>query len=104
LVATSSGLDATFLGADLPVADIVEMTTVTRSEVLVLGVTLQEEDFYERTLAEIRSIVAAAPQSVEVWIGGPAATAVSAAIGGRVLGIPDYETLETQLTRVGGRF
>jgi hypothetical protein len=97
------GLGATYLGSDLPAADIIEMAAVSKSEVVVLGVTLQE-DGGTRTLAEVRAIAAGVSPSVELWLGGSAAATIGEALNGRVLTIPDYETLQVQLTRVGGRF
>jgi DNA-binding transcriptional MerR regulator len=103
LIATSGGLGATYLGPDLPGMDIVEMATLTRSDVVVLGVTLQQDDG-DQCLAEVRAIAARLPPRIELWLGGPAAAQVSAALGERVVAIADYDGLQAQLTRVGATF
>lgn len=101
-VATCSGLGTTYLGPDLPATDIVEMAKVTASDVVVLGVTLQQ-DGSDRVLAEVQAVARQLPRNVELWIGGPAAKPLLLGLGNRALAIPDYDDLEAQLRRVGGR-
>ena len=103
LVTSSSGLGAIYLGPDLPAADIVEMATVTNSDVVVLGVTLQD-DGSDRVWAELQAVAMRLPRHVELWLGGPAAMNISATLQARALPLPDYDALRIQLTRVGGRF
>ena len=103
LIATSSGLGATYLGPDLPATDIVEMAAVAASDIVVLGVTLREDDS-NRVVEEVRRVAAQLPPHVELWIGGPASGRVTPAVGSRALSIPTYDDLTAQLTRVAGRF
>ncbi|MQA28232.1 MAG: MerR family transcriptional regulator [Luteitalea sp.] len=104
LVASSSGLGAIYLGPDIPAADIVEMATVTKSDVVALGVTLREDGYDNRARAEVQAIATRLPRHVELWLGGPAAIDASPAIQARAITIGDYDALAAELTRLGGRF
>jgi DNA-binding transcriptional MerR regulator len=103
LVATSGGLGATYLGPDLPSHDIIEMAAMIESDVVVLGVTLND-DGSDRMLEEVQVIARRLPRDIELWLGGPAAASIGPAIGSRTLVVPDYETLERELVRIGARF
>lgn len=69
-IATRSlGADPVFVGADVPVEDLVAACERTRADVLALGFVMSPPEVVESTARAIRK---ALPDSVEVWIGGPA--------------------------------
>jgi DNA-binding transcriptional MerR regulator/methylmalonyl-CoA mutase cobalamin-binding subunit len=103
LIATSGGLGATYLGADLPSNDIVEMAAVMETDVVVLGITVIDEGS-DRVLDELRFIARQLPRDVELWLGGPAAARIASDIHPRALVVQDYDTFETELVRIGARF
>jgi DNA-binding transcriptional MerR regulator/methylmalonyl-CoA mutase cobalamin-binding subunit len=102
LVAASSGLSVTYLGPDIPAADIVEMATVAACDVVVLAVTLGDPVDHG-VMDEVQSVAARLPADIELWLGGPAAPHMPPALTPRVLIVPDYDALTRQLTRVAGR-
>lgn len=70
LTAAEAGANIIFLGANMPVKDLVESVEASRADVLALGlVTLPIEEAM-RFLPELR---AALPSHVLIWLGGAAA-------------------------------
>jgi methanogenic corrinoid protein MtbC1 len=101
LMAASGGLGAVYLGPDVPAADLIEMASVVDADVIALGVTGSEGGPLAR---EIERIAGSLSRDVELWVGGRAAAGIAAAIHPRVLAIPDYDSLERELARLGARF
>ncbi len=100
VLAASRGLGVSYLGADLPAAQIIEAVRAAGdASVLVLGLTLPG-----RLLArELRTIVGDLPSTVELWAGGPGAEQHSRLLGGRGLVLRDFDAYLDQLALLGSR-
>jgi DNA-binding transcriptional MerR regulator/methylmalonyl-CoA mutase cobalamin-binding subunit len=101
MLAASSGLPVAYLGPDLPAREIVDSVSSARAQVLVLGMTTASAR--KTTERELRTIVRELPRDVELWIGGRGAARHAALIGHRGLVIRDYDALQRELVRIGGR-
>jgi DNA-binding transcriptional MerR regulator/methylmalonyl-CoA mutase cobalamin-binding subunit len=100
LLAASAGLDALYLGPELPAAEIVDCATTAEADVVVLGVTAAAQG--DAIRREVEEVARRLPKDVELWLGGPAAASIGAAVRPRALVLSDYEALEAQLARVAG--
>jgi DNA-binding transcriptional MerR regulator len=99
MLAASSGLGITYLGPDLPAAEIVECVKPAGAQVLVLGLTMMSaRKPLER---ELRTIARDLPKHVELWVGGRGAAPYTALIGSRGLILRDYHAYQQQLARIG---
>ena len=99
LLAASRGLGVSYLGPDLPAADIVEAVRASHAQVLVLGLTLEQTG---RAFArELAAILDGLSPSVEVWAGGPAAPRHAERLQPRALVLGDFGMYLQQLDRVG---
>lgn len=78
LLAASAGYRVVYLGADVPAADVAHAATTTGAGIVMMSATtpgaMGKHD--ARTLARL-------PAGVELWIGGPEARSLLAAIGDR---------------------
>lgn len=73
VIAASGGGDVVFLGADIPVDDLTQISRSSRADALVLGiVTLPQNEAEEA----IRSARRQLPESVEIWLGGAGITGI----------------------------
>jgi DNA-binding transcriptional MerR regulator/methylmalonyl-CoA mutase cobalamin-binding subunit len=70
VVAVGAGADATFLGPDLPVSEVVEAAAKLSPAAVVLGVVGLAPGALRRYLADLRARL---PAGVQLWIGGAAA-------------------------------
>jgi DNA-binding transcriptional MerR regulator/methylmalonyl-CoA mutase cobalamin-binding subunit len=70
VVAVGAGADATFLGPDLPVSEVVEAAVKLAPAAVVLGVVGLAPGALRRYLTELRGRL---PSGVALWIGGAAA-------------------------------
>ncbi len=96
MLASIAGLEAIYLGADLPGRDIATATERASAKVIILGVTVATEG----TLTEIRALTAAMPESTELWIGGAGAVELDLSnLGRKVLLLSDLPALEGQCRR-----
>ncbi len=97
VVGVSLGLRATYLGADLPAADLARTVSDTRAQALAMGIAHQRAERTQRFLAELDERLA---PGVEIWIGGPRCRDLA---GGRTHAIPSFEALEHRVgsLRVG---
>jgi DNA-binding transcriptional MerR regulator len=102
LMAAGGGLGAVYVGADLPATAVIDMASVVGPDVIALGVTGSEHTT-ANLVREVERIAGAVSPDVELWLGGPAAAEVAAAVRPRVLAVPDYEALERELQRLGAR-
>jgi len=100
MLAATQGFGVSYLGADLPAAQILEaVQTAGGIAVLVLGATLPT-----RSLAhELRAIVRDLPGSVELWVGGPEADRHHRLLGARGLLLRDFDAYLEQLARLSSR-
>lgn len=101
MLAASSGLGVAYLGPDLPARDIVDSVKPAGAQVLVLGLTMTPA--VKATERELRTIVRELPQSVELWAGGRGAERHASIIRPRGLVLPDYNSYQQELVRIGGR-
>ncbi|MEO5741053.1 MAG: MerR family transcriptional regulator [Vicinamibacterales bacterium] len=101
ILAASSGLSVTYLGPDLPAIDIVNCVKPAGAQVVVLGLTTTLSR--KAMKQEMQTLVRALPRDVELWIGGPGAVRHADIIGARGLVLPDYDSYQTELVRIGGR-
>jgi DNA-binding transcriptional MerR regulator/methylmalonyl-CoA mutase cobalamin-binding subunit len=100
LLAASAGLDALYLGPELPAGDIVDCAVTAEADVVVLGVTAAEQG--GAIEGEVEEVARHLPKDIELWLGGPAAPHMGAAVRPRALVLSDYEGLEVQLARLTG--
>jgi MerR family transcriptional regulator, light-induced transcriptional regulator len=99
MLAASRGFAVTYLGPDLPVAQILEAARVARNvSVLVLGVTLPSP----LLARELRAVVRDLPRGVELWAGGAAAARHHRLISARGLVLSSLDAYVEQLTRLAG--
>ncbi len=70
LAALGAGAQPVFLGADLPVPELVRALELTGGQAVALSAVVQPREELEAGLEELR---AALPDSVEIWVGGAAA-------------------------------
>jgi DNA-binding transcriptional MerR regulator len=95
VVAVNAGADATFLGPDLPVADLVEAAQKLRPAALVLGAVGLPAGLLRRYLVELRECLA---DSVPIWLGGAAALEDVAGVH-RVADLDELERRVSSLLR-----
>ena len=72
LVTLGAGAQPLYLGAELPVGELVNAARVTRAAAVALGSVAQPATDLVRGLRELCD---ALPRGVEVWLGGPGAAA-----------------------------
>jgi DNA-binding transcriptional MerR regulator/methanogenic corrinoid protein MtbC1 len=103
MLAAAGGLGVTYLGADLPVGDVIEATRRTGARAVVIGLTRSVG--VPEAVDAIRAVVDGVPRGVEVFVGGAAAEAQPDAIhhAGATL-LRNFEALENAYRGLGGRF
>jgi DNA-binding transcriptional MerR regulator/methylmalonyl-CoA mutase cobalamin-binding subunit len=103
MLAAAGGLGITYLGADLPVGDVIEATRRTGARAVVIGLTRSVG--VPEALEAICAIVEGIPRGVEVLVGGAAAEGEPEAIrqAGATL-LKTFEALEHAYRALGGRF
>jgi DNA-binding transcriptional MerR regulator len=94
LVAMGEGASAVFLGAELPPAELATAAELASASALVLAVTHAGRSS-ERDLAATRSAI---PRATEIWLGGPAASALE--LPPAVIRLASLEDLERQVRRL----
>ncbi len=103
MLAAAGGLGVTYLGADLPVGDVIEAARRTGARAVVLGLTRSVG--IPEAVEAIRAIAEGVPRGVEVFVGGAAAEAHPDAI--RQVGatlLRSFDALEGAYRTMGGRF
>jgi len=99
LLALDSGVNVTYLGVDLPAADI--LAAATRTGARVVGLSLVTGKNRARATAEVNAVHGALPAERELWLGGADAGAVAAGVRGfRGLVLDTLEATETELKRI----
>lgn len=99
MLAASAGTDVTYLGPDLPAAEIIAAAEASGANVVVLGLTLAARD--TATAHEVRVLARDLPATVELWAGGAAASAYTAELGPRARALTDFDAYLAQLARLG---
>jgi DNA-binding transcriptional MerR regulator len=100
MLAASRGFGVTYLGPDLPAAQIVDAARAAGNvSVLVVGATLST-----RVLpGELRTLVEDLPRGIELWIGGAGAARHRRLISTRGLVLESFDAYLEQLGRLAGR-
>jgi DNA-binding transcriptional MerR regulator/methylmalonyl-CoA mutase cobalamin-binding subunit len=100
ILAAGAGLGVLHLGANLPVKELSYATKRSGVDVVLVSIT----DFNDRMLREeqLRSLRASVPNNVEVWVGVNPPNTTLQFKGVRVL--RNFEDLEREIQRVGGKF
>jgi methylmalonyl-CoA mutase cobalamin-binding subunit len=102
LLMLDAGLDVSYLGADLPAAEIV--TAARRCDAVLLGLSVVSEGNRAQAVREVRDIQRALPATVELWLGGCDAPRVASRLqpfGGMV--ISTMAQADGELARLGNR-
>lgn len=104
IAAVGAGADATYLGADLPVEELLRAVATLDAAALLLGLVALRPDEALRVVHEARSGLAA---SAELWLGGVAAAGLPLPPGVRYL--DGFDAVERSVARlalragIGGR-
>lgn len=99
LVLLDAGIGVSYLGIDLPAADIVAAAHGTRASVVALG--LVDGENRTQAASALQLIEKGLPRSVEIWLGGREAGAVRALLSpSRSRVIADLEQLEGEAARL----
>lgn len=92
VVAVDAGGHPVFLGGDLPVEEVSRASNSLGAAAVAIGVCLQGRNELAEGITALRT---ALPQSVEIWIGGPAAGTLSLPAGASR--IDDLDDLERKI-------
>jgi len=92
VTALGAGANPLYLGADLPLDELVDAAAVSKARALALSAVIADPVELVRSLAQLRR---ALPASVELWLGGPSAAAVELPAG--VLAIDSLSRLEQRV-------
>jgi len=100
LLAAGSGLGVVHLGASLPATEIIYAAKRANVRVVLASITGPQDVLQCRE--QLRQIRSALPQGVEIWAGVNPHN-IEIPIKG-ILKLTDFNALEVQLQRIGGRF
>jgi len=78
LLAASAGYIAVYLGSDVPAADVAHAASTTGARLVMMSATTPQAMGKSEAKA-----LARLPAAVELWVGGPGAPSVLAAVGSR---------------------
>lgn len=102
MLATSGGLEILYLGTDLPSDEILNTLKLTSCKAVVLG--WKGASNVQQSLDEIRRLSAELPQKVELWVGGLDDEKLQEELKQtRAVFIPDFDSLQQHMTRLGWR-
>jgi DNA-binding transcriptional MerR regulator len=93
LTAMGAGANPIYLGAELPVADLLGAVADTNAAVLALGLVTVPRRQTSRMIEELRNGL---PKAVRIWLGGPGAHEIPTSDG--VEAIASIEELEKRVT------
>jgi len=99
LLAAGVGSEVVHLGANLPAAEVIHAARKSHAGIVLLSITGPHDLLLVR--AEVRSIRAALPTGVEVWVGLNPPT-IELGVKGLVI-VGDFQSLENELLRIGGK-
>jgi MerR family transcriptional regulator, light-induced transcriptional regulator len=96
MLASLAGMEAVYLGPNLPAREIADAAGRTSAQVIVLGITL----ITETTAAEVRAVAAAMPEAGELWVGGASSADLDLTnLGRQSVLIKDLPALENECRR-----
>jgi methanogenic corrinoid protein MtbC1 len=96
MLASMTGIEPVYLGANLPAKEIGATATKTGAQVIVLGITLPSM----ATQAEVRAIAASMPEATTLWIGGAGSEGLDASgFGRRAMKLKDLPAFEAECQR-----
>jgi DNA-binding transcriptional MerR regulator len=103
MLATGGGLGILYLGCDLPAEEVIEVARRSEIKAVVLGVV--GTGGINHAINSVSFLARHLPLQLELWIGGTTSEELIHAIKQtRAQWIPDFETYETHLKRLGARF
>lgn len=88
LLASSAGFGVVYLGADVPAADIAHAARSSRARGIVMAATIPQV----MSKADARTLAGVA-DTIAIWVGGPAAGPLAAAIGAPARVLPDLAAI-----------
>jgi DNA-binding transcriptional MerR regulator len=94
LLAAAAGYGVVYLGPDCPAADVAHAVTTTGAHVVILGVTTPRVV----TRSEARALARIA-RTIELWIGGPQADSLIAAVGDHARRLDGLDEVVPMLSR-----
>ena len=96
MLASISGVEPVYLGANLPSREIANAADRTGARVIVLGITVPAET----TSQEVRALAAAMPENGELWLGGAGSEDLDITnLGTKTILIKDLQALENECRR-----
>lgn len=102
LLALDAGLDVSYLGADLPSAEIA--SAALRCDAVLVGLSVVSDGNRAQAVREVREIQRALPANMELWLGGRDAASVSSGLGRfRGIVISTLTQADRELARLGAR-
>jgi len=100
MLAASGGLGITYLGVDLPCAEILQTVKKTGPQVLVLGVKAAVSS--KESMKELRRVAEGLPKATELWVGGTSSAGMIRDVQRTgALSLRDFEAFEKELIRIG---
>jgi DNA-binding transcriptional MerR regulator len=96
IVAVRAGARPSFVGADVPIADLATRVIESGASVLVLGLVTLDPDRAAASLRELRALL---PERVGIWVGGPGLRGLDPVEGVERIG--NLRQLEAHVLRLG---
>jgi methanogenic corrinoid protein MtbC1 len=98
MLAASAGFGVSYLGPDLPAAEMLAAVRSARPRVLVLGLTLPKRG--GETARELAALVVGLSPEIELWVGGRSAAEYRPVLGARARILADMDAYQAQLARL----
>ena len=99
MLAVSVGVEAIYLGPNLPTPEIVSITNRLKPHALVLGIAAPA--YVADLKGSVAFIAAQIPAATELWIGGrDAQGAIAGTSADRIVFLEDFESIQPHLTRL----
>lgn len=96
MLASMSGIEAVYLGADLPAAETARVARLVSAEIVLLGITVVSD----KTPAEVATVAAAMPAGARLWLGGAGAAELNLSLVKRpVIMLADLQAFEHECQR-----
>ena len=99
LVASGAGANVTYLGADLPVEELLRAVDLTGAVVLVLALSASSQNESRRAIEALRGGLR---NDVAIWLGGAGSAALSMTPGIELLASLDELDRRVGMLAVGG--